>query len=135
MASPDGKWIAFSSAVWPEYSDKPFKESNELNKKRKEENEKNPVKAKVFTKLFFRHWDSYVEDKRQHLFVLKVAYAKHESPFAPDETKKWKPLDVVLTIKIARKCCVKLTSFIIIYAIMLRSWRQRLRKVSQRRNG
>jgi dipeptidyl aminopeptidase/acylaminoacyl peptidase len=28
------------------------------------------VKAKVFTKLFFRHWDEYVEDKRQHLFVI-----------------------------------------------------------------
>src|SRR5215469_12003449 len=46
--SPDGKWIAFVSTVYPEYSDKPFKESDELNKKRKEEAEKNPVKARVF---------------------------------------------------------------------------------------
>jgi dipeptidyl aminopeptidase/acylaminoacyl peptidase len=68
--SPDGKRIAFVSAVWPEYSDKPYKESNALNKKRQEENEKNPVKAKVFTKLFFRHWVEWVEDKRQHLFVM-----------------------------------------------------------------
>jgi dipeptidyl aminopeptidase/acylaminoacyl peptidase len=70
--SPDGKQIAFVSAVYPEYSDKPFKESDALNKKRKEEIEKNPVKAKVFTKLFYRHWDSYVEDKRQHLFVASI---------------------------------------------------------------
>src|SRR5207248_6683906 len=35
--SPDGKWVAFVSTVYPEYSDKPFKESDELNKKRKEE--------------------------------------------------------------------------------------------------
>jgi dipeptidyl aminopeptidase/acylaminoacyl peptidase len=68
--SPDGAHIAFVSAVWPDFSEKPYKESNELNKKRKEEREKNPVKAKVFTKLFFRHWDEYVEDKRQHLFVI-----------------------------------------------------------------
>jgi dipeptidyl aminopeptidase/acylaminoacyl peptidase len=67
--SPDGKHVAFVSAVYPEFSEKPFKESDELNKKRKEEVEKNPVKAKVHTKLFYRHWDSYVEDKRQHLFV------------------------------------------------------------------
>src|SRR4029077_9569521 len=67
--SPDGKTIAFVSAVWPEYSDKPFKESDELNKKHKEEAEKSPVKAKVFKRLFYRHWDDYVEDKRQHLFV------------------------------------------------------------------
>jgi dipeptidyl aminopeptidase/acylaminoacyl peptidase len=68
--SPDGKSVAFVSAVYPEYSDKPFKESDEANRKRKEENEKSPVKAKVFTRLFFRHWDSYVEDKRQHIFVV-----------------------------------------------------------------
>ena len=68
--SRDGKMIAFVSAVYPEYSEKPFKESDELNKKRKEEAEKNPVKARVFTKLFYRHWDEWVEDKRQHLFVM-----------------------------------------------------------------
>jgi dipeptidyl aminopeptidase/acylaminoacyl peptidase len=70
--SRDGKQIAFVSAVYPEYSDKPFKESDALNKKRKEEIEKSPVKAKVHTKLFYRHWDSYVEDKRQHLFVMEL---------------------------------------------------------------
>jgi dipeptidyl aminopeptidase/acylaminoacyl peptidase len=68
--SRDGANIAFVSSVYPEYSEKPFKEADELNKKRKEEAEKNPVKAKVFTRLFYRHWDSYVEDKRQHLFVM-----------------------------------------------------------------
>jgi dipeptidyl aminopeptidase/acylaminoacyl peptidase len=70
--SRDGKHIAFVSAVYPEYSDKPFKESDALNKKRKEEIEKSPVKAKVHTRLFYRHWDAYVEDKRQHLFVMSV---------------------------------------------------------------
>ena len=68
--SPDGKQIAFVSAVYPEFSDKPYAESNAANKKRKEEIEKNPVKARVFTRLFYRHWDSWVEDKRQHLFVM-----------------------------------------------------------------
>ena len=71
--SPDGKSIAFVSAVYPEYSDKPYAESNAANQKRKEEIEKNPVKARVFTKLFYRHWDSWVEDKRQHLFVIPAA--------------------------------------------------------------
>ncbi len=70
--SPDGKQIAFVSAIYPEFSEKPFKESDAANKNRKEEIEKNPVKAKVFTKLFYRHWDSYVEDKRQHLFVVSA---------------------------------------------------------------
>jgi dipeptidyl aminopeptidase/acylaminoacyl peptidase len=71
--SPDGKHVAFVSAVWPEYSEKPFAESDALNKKRKEEAEKGPVKARVFTKLFYRHWNEWVEDKRQHLFVMPAA--------------------------------------------------------------
>jgi dipeptidyl aminopeptidase/acylaminoacyl peptidase len=68
--SRDGKQIAFVSAVYPEYSEKPFRESDESNKKKKEEIDKSPVKAKVFKRLFYRHWDEWVEDKRQHLFVM-----------------------------------------------------------------
>jgi dipeptidyl aminopeptidase/acylaminoacyl peptidase len=78
--SRDGKQIAFVSAVWPEYSDKPYKESNELNRKRKEEAAKNPVKAKVFTRLFFRHWNEWVEDKRQHLFVMTYSDGQGGEP-------------------------------------------------------
>jgi len=71
--SPDGKTVGFTSAVYPEFSDKPFAEADKLNKKKLEETEKGPVKAKVFTRLFFRHWDDYVADKRQHLFVVPAA--------------------------------------------------------------
>ncbi len=78
--SPDGKYIAFVSVVYPEFSEKPFKESNELNKKKIDEIAKNPVKAKVFTKLFYRHWDSYVEDKRQHLFIMPWNEGKGGEP-------------------------------------------------------
>src|SRR5262249_24506741 len=70
--SRDGKRVAFVSAVYPENSTKPFADSDKLNKERTEKIEKNLVKAKAFTRLFYRHWDSYVEDKRQHLFVLNL---------------------------------------------------------------
>lgn len=70
--APDGKSVAFVSAVYPEFSEKPFKESDKLNKDKDEEIEKSPVKAKTFTKLFYRHWDEYVGDKRQHLFVCNL---------------------------------------------------------------
>jgi dipeptidyl aminopeptidase/acylaminoacyl peptidase len=84
--SPDGKSIAFVSAVYPEFSSKPFKESDADNKKRKEEIEKKPVKARVFTRLFFRHWDSYVEDKRQHLFVIPAPTSSTPIPEPRDVT-------------------------------------------------
>ena len=67
--SHDGSKIAFVSAVYPEFSELSPKESDEKNKAKSDEIEANPVKAKVFGKLFYRHWDSYVEDRRQHLFV------------------------------------------------------------------
>ena len=70
--SPDGKQIAFVSTVFPEFSSLPFSESDAKNLAKTEERESSPVKARVYQRLFFRHWDSYVEDKRQHLFVLDV---------------------------------------------------------------
>lgn len=73
LVSPDGKSVAFVSTVYPEFSNKPFAESDKLNREKTESIEKSPVKAKVFTKLFYRHWDEYVEDKRQHVFVVPLA--------------------------------------------------------------
>lgn len=70
--SPDGSHIAFVSAVYPEFSEKSFPESDKLNKAKDDEIEKSPVKAKVFTKLFYRHWVEYVGDKRRHLFVCSA---------------------------------------------------------------
>lgn len=70
--SPDGQKIAFVSAVWPEYARMPYAKANAANKKRMDEKEASPIKARVFTRLFFRHWDQYVEDKRQHLFVVSA---------------------------------------------------------------
>ncbi len=74
--SPDGSHVAFVSSVYPEFSAKPFATSDKLNKEKDEAIEKSPVKAKTFTKLFYRHWDEYVGDKRQHLFVGKLETAQ-----------------------------------------------------------
>jgi len=62
--SPDGKNIVFVSAVYPDCKD------DACNKQRDEELKKSKVKAKIFTKLFYRHWNAYTEFKRSHLFVL-----------------------------------------------------------------
>jgi dipeptidyl aminopeptidase/acylaminoacyl peptidase len=67
--SPDGTHVAFVSTVRPEFSELPFAEADKKNADADKAAEDNPVKAKTFTKLFYRHWDSYVEDKRGHLFV------------------------------------------------------------------
>jgi dipeptidyl aminopeptidase/acylaminoacyl peptidase len=71
--SPDGKSIAFVSAVFPEFSDKQYQESDALNKKKQDDRDNSKVKARVFTQLLYRHWDSWVDDKRQHIFVIPAA--------------------------------------------------------------
>ncbi len=71
--SPDGKRIAFVSAVFPEFSQLPPEESDAANQKKLKKIAESPVKARVFKRLFYRHWDSYVEDKRQHLFVIDLS--------------------------------------------------------------
>ncbi|HYC70859.1 MAG TPA: S9 family peptidase [Opitutaceae bacterium] len=70
--SPSGDKLAFVSSVYPEFSAKPFAEADRLNREKDEGREKSKVKAKVFTQLLYRHWDSWVDDKRQHLFVVGV---------------------------------------------------------------
>jgi dipeptidyl aminopeptidase/acylaminoacyl peptidase len=70
--SPDGKRVAFVSTIRPEFSNLPFEQSDAKNKEADDQAASSPVKAKIFTRLFYRHWDSYVEDKRQHLFVINA---------------------------------------------------------------
>src|SRR6266571_4527110 len=64
--SPDGKNIVFVSAVYSDCKD------DACNKQRDEELKKSKVKAKIFTKLFYRHWNAFTEFKRSHLFVISA---------------------------------------------------------------
>ena len=64
--SPDGKNIVFVSAVYPDCKD------DACNKQRDEELKKSKVKAKIFSRLFYRHWSAFTEFKRSHLFVVSA---------------------------------------------------------------
>jgi dipeptidyl aminopeptidase/acylaminoacyl peptidase len=64
--SPDGKNIVFVSAVYPDCKD------DACNKEQDEERKKRKVKAKIFTRLFYRHWNTFTEFKRSHLFVISA---------------------------------------------------------------
>jgi len=62
--SPAGKHLAFLSSVYPDCPD------DECNQKRNEQKAKSAVQAKMFHQLLFRHWNSWQDEKRSHLFVI-----------------------------------------------------------------
>jgi dipeptidyl aminopeptidase/acylaminoacyl peptidase len=75
--SPDGKNIVFVSAVYPDCKD------DTCNKQRDEELKKSKVKAKIFSRLFYRHWSAFTEFKRSHLFVVSAG-ADPKSRVSPE---------------------------------------------------
>jgi dipeptidyl aminopeptidase/acylaminoacyl peptidase len=73
--SPDGKNIVFVSAVYPDCNPPPpgsGATSDDCNKQRDEELKKSKVKAKIFSRVFYRHWNAFTEFKRSHLFVVSA---------------------------------------------------------------
>ena len=75
--SPDGKNILFTSDVYPECDaapgDNAMGQEASCNAKRLNEANTSKVKALIFDRLLYRHWNAYEEGKRTHLFVVCVA--------------------------------------------------------------
>jgi dipeptidyl aminopeptidase/acylaminoacyl peptidase len=64
--SPDGDRVAFYSFVHPGCPD------DSCNAAREKEMEDDPVKARVIDHLLYRHWDTWKEGRRNHLFIVDV---------------------------------------------------------------
>src|ERR1700678_278705 len=69
--SPDGKNILFTSDVYPECDGGPADETA-CNAQKLKEHEKSKVKALIFDRLLYRHWNAYKEGKRSHILVVEV---------------------------------------------------------------
>ena len=69
--SPDGERIAFTGNVFPECG-----ADNGCNKRQDEGLSKGPVQAYMADRLFYRHWDTWKEGKRTHIFVMDIATRK-----------------------------------------------------------
>ncbi|MGA2356358.1 MAG: S9 family peptidase, partial [Terriglobales bacterium] len=67
--SPDGKNILFASDVYPECDGAPEVEAA-CNAKNTKEAEDSKVKAIIFDRLLYRHWNAYKRGLRSHIFVV-----------------------------------------------------------------
>ncbi len=62
--SPDGKNLAFVSNVYPDCPD------IRCNSEREKQRVANPIQARTLDRLLYRHWNSWKDGKRSHLFVV-----------------------------------------------------------------
>ncbi|HKQ47710.1 MAG TPA: S9 family peptidase [Phycisphaerae bacterium] len=65
VVSPDGKQIAYSMDVFPDASPAETKE-------RLDKIEKSKETGRVYDKLFIRHWDTWKDGRRSHVFVRSL---------------------------------------------------------------
>ena len=66
VLSPDGMRLALAMEVFPGSSPAD-------TKKRQDEDAKNKATGRTYDRLFFRHWDSWADGRRSHVFVVPVA--------------------------------------------------------------
>jgi dipeptidyl aminopeptidase/acylaminoacyl peptidase len=79
--SPDGAHILFTSDVYPECEGAPAAEEA-CNAKKSKEAEESKVKAIIFDRLLYRHWDAYKRGKRSHIFVVEAPPAVYPTAVA-----------------------------------------------------
>jgi dipeptidyl aminopeptidase/acylaminoacyl peptidase len=68
--SPDGKSILFTSDVYPECDG--ASDPAACNAKKEKEAEDSKVKALIFDRLLYRHWNAYKAGKRSHIFIIPI---------------------------------------------------------------
>jgi len=67
VLSRDGTQLAFAAETFPDC------DSLDCTKKRLDEKAKSKASGQLYDSLFFRHWDTWRDGRRAHLFVQKVA--------------------------------------------------------------
>lgn len=70
VVSPDGTDLAFTMEVFPDAG------TPAETKKRLDEIEKRIASGRIYERIFVRHWDTWKDGRRSHLFVMPAAGGK-----------------------------------------------------------
>jgi dipeptidyl aminopeptidase/acylaminoacyl peptidase len=65
--SPDGRHIGFTMEVFPDCN------GPETTKKKLDEIEQKKAGGRIYDRIFIRHWDTWKDGRRSHLFVMPAA--------------------------------------------------------------
>jgi len=81
--SPTGSHLAFTAEVYPDLD-------MEATAKRDKTKADSPVKAMKFDRLFIRHWDTWADGRRNHVFVvpMKQAASRWQAAGEPSDLMK-----------------------------------------------
>ncbi|HWP37414.1 MAG TPA: S9 family peptidase [Gemmatimonadales bacterium] len=108
--SPGGRMLAFVSEVYPECGD------DACNQRRARQDGERPSQARLYDQLLYRHWNTWEDGRRSHLFVVPAEggpprdllvgkdYDTPVPPFGGAEQYAWSPDDreIAFTTKLGR---------------------------------
>jgi dipeptidyl aminopeptidase/acylaminoacyl peptidase len=79
IASKDGKYLAFTMEVFPDTNSPALYQSGSgpaQTKERLDKIEQQKATGKIFESIFVRHWDTWSDGRKSHLFVMPSAGGK-----------------------------------------------------------
>lgn len=74
LASPDGKYLAFAMEVFPDCN------SIDCTKNRLDEIKQRKSTGRVYERIFIRHWDTWKDGRRSHVFVMPAPECRSLGP-------------------------------------------------------
>ena len=80
VLSPDGKHIAFTMEVFPDCA------TASETKDRLDEIEAQKSSGRIYERIFVRHWDTWKDGRRSHLFVMPATGGQAVNLMGPDLT-------------------------------------------------
>ena len=76
LVSPDGKYVIFTSSVFPECDAAASAFDDACNQRHLDAERQSKVKARVITGLLYRHWNAWQVNRRSHLLSISLADGK-----------------------------------------------------------
>lgn len=72
----DGKSILFISSVFPDCFTGDWENDKDCNERKNNEKSSSKIQARIIEKLMYRHWNTWLEQTRNHIFLINIETKK-----------------------------------------------------------